>query len=471
MAFNSIQYAVLLAAVFGLYRLLARRGQNVVLLVASYLFYAAWNPYFLSLLWISTGSDFLIGRALGKTVDRARRLWLLRASIGVNIGILGFFKYFGFFVDSATDLLGAIGLNADVATLNIILPVGISFYTFQTMSYTIDIYRQELEPTDDLLSFAVFVAFFPQLVAGPIERAKRLLPQFTNDRERISGEQFGSGMLLIFVGLFKKVVIADALAPFVQETFAASGTAGWLTLLVAVYAFSLQIYGDFSGYSSIARGSARLLGIDLMVNFNQPYLSRNITQFWRTWHISLSSWLRDYVYIPLGGNRGGVRTIVRNLMLTMLIGGLWHGAAWTFVVWGGLHGTYLVLHRRFRDSSQVSATYVPTWKDLPAILATFHLVAFSWIFFRADSFSQAWEVMTGILGLRQADGFPYGGLGLVLPAFAMVILIDLIQRKGKRHEAFLGLPSFAQGALYGTYFVAILLFSGQETVDFIYFQF
>lgn len=471
MAFNSIQYAVLLAVVLGLCRLLGRRGQNAVLLIASYLFYAAWNPYFLSLLWISTGADFLIGRALGSTSDAKRRLRLLRTSLAVNLGILGFFKYFGFFVESASALLETVGLSANVATLNIILPVGISFYTFQTMSYTIDIYRQEMEPTEDLLSFAVFVGFFPQLVAGPIERAKKLLPQFTHDRTKITAAEFQSGLLLIFIGLFKKVVIADALAPFVAETFAESGTAGWLHLLVAVYAFSLQIYGDFSGYSSIARGSARLLGIDLMVNFNQPYLARNITHFWRTWHISLSTWLRDYLYVPLGGNRGGPSATQRNLILTMLIGGLWHGAAWTFVVWGGLHGVYLMAHRRIRNRTSKSETDAPTLRDIPAILATFHVVAFSWIFFRADSFTQAWEVITGIAGFRLSDGIPFGGLALLLPAAAMVVLLDLIQRKGQSHEASLSLPSFAQGALYGACFVAIVMFSGQETVDFIYFQF
>ncbi len=287
----------------------------------------------------------------------------------------------------------------------------------------------------------------------------------------MAGSELGSGLLLIFIGLFKKVVIADALAPYVQETFDAAGTAGWMQLLVAVYAFSLQIYGDFSGYSSIARGSARLLGIDLMVNFNQPYLSRNITHFWRTWHISLSTWLRDYLYIPLGGSRGTAVATQRNLMVTMLLGGLWHGAAWTFVVWGGLHGLYLAVHRRFRHRSPKSEADPPTWRDVPAIVATFHLVALSWVFFRADSFTQAWDVLVGIIGFRAADGVPFAGLALLVPAALAVLFIDLVQRRTGRHEGFVTIPAFARGVVYGAFFMAIVLFSGQEVVPFLYFQF
>ena len=471
MAFNSIQYAILLSVVFALYRVMKRREQNLLLLAASYLFYGFWDWRFLSLLWISTIVDFVVGKRMGSSDDPIVRKRLLITSMGVNLGILGFFKYFGFFAESAGELLAGLGLQADFATLRIVLPVGISFYTFQTMSYTIDIYRREIEPTNNLLGFAVFVAFFPQLVAGPIERAKHLLPQFLTDRPKVAASELGSGFLLIFIGLFKKVVIADALAPYVQETFDAAGTAGWMQLLVAVYAFSLQIYGDFSGYSSIARGSARLLGIDLMVNFNQPYLARNITHFWRTWHISLSTWLRDYLYIPLGGSRGNAVATQRNLMITMLLGGLWHGAAWTFVVWGGLHGLYLAVHRRFRHRSPKSETDPPTWRDVPAIVATFHLVALSWVFFRADSFTQAWDVLLGILGFRAADGIPYAGLALLVPAALAVLLIDLVQRRAGRHEGFVTIPAFARGVIYGAFFMAIVLFSGQEVVPFLYFQF
>ena len=302
MAFNSVQYALLLLVVVVVYRRLSRRGQNVLLLLASYLFYGFWDWRFLGLLWISTVTDYLVGRRMGNEDSAERRKQLLWVSMAVNLGILGFFKYFGFFTQSFAELAESVGWQVDAPTLSIVLPVGISFYTFQTMSYTIDVYRREMEPTDDWLSFAVFVAYFPQLVAGPIERARRLLPQFEKERAPVGREQLASGLTLILIGLFKKVVIADALAPAVQTAFENAGTAGWLELMVGIYAFSLQIYGDFSGYSSIARGSSRLLGIELMVNFNQPYLSRNITAFWRTWHISLSTWLRDYLYIPLGGN-------------------------------------------------------------------------------------------------------------------------------------------------------------------------
>lgn len=471
MAFNSVQYALLLVVVFGIYRKLRRREQNALLLVASYAFYAAWDWRFLSLLWISTLVDYSVGKRMGKTDRPDSRRRLLAVSMAVNLGILGFFKYFGFFADSAAELLGRVGWQADFVTLSIVLPIGISFYTFQTMSYTIDVYRRELEPTNDLLSFAVFVAFFPQLVAGPIERAKRLLPQFLNDRAKAGGPELTSGLLLIFIGLFKKVVIADALAGFIEESFLAAETAGWMQLLVAVYAFSLQIYGDFSGYSSIARGSARLLGIDLMVNFNQPYLSRNITHFWRTWHISLSTWLRDYLYIPLGGSRVGAVATQRNLMVTMLLGGLWHGAAWTFVVWGGLHGLYLAVHRRFRTRSARSELDAPRWRDVPAIVVTFHFVALSWVFFRADSFTQAWQVLVGILTMRAGEVIPYRGLSLVVPATLAVLFVDLVQRRTRRHEGLQELPGFAQGFVYGTLLMAIVLFSGQEVVPFLYFQF
>lgn len=470
MAFNSVQYALLLLVVVVVYRRLSRRGQNVLLLLASYLFYGFWDWRFLGLLWISTVTDYLVGRRMGNEDSAERRKHLLWVSMAVNLGILGFFKYFGFFTQSFAELAESVGWQVDAPTLSIVLPVGISFYTFQTMSYTIDVYRREMEPTDDWLSFAVFVAYFPQLVAGPIERARRLLPQFEKERAPVGREQLASGLTLILIGLFKKVVIADALAPAVQTAFENAGTAGWLELMVGIYAFSLQIYGDFSGYSSIARGSSRLLGIELMVNFNQPYLSRNITAFWRTWHISLSTWLRDYLYIPLGGNRGTGLATQRNLMVTMLLGGLWHGAAWTFVVWGGLHGLYLAGHRVIRHRSPSQDTDAPRWRDVPAMVATFHLVAFSWIFFRADSFSQAADYVQGIATLR-AGALPLvDGLLLAL-VLAAAVTLDLSQRIGRRHEAILSWPAVVRGAGMAAMVAGVVLFSGQATVPFLYFQF
>jgi len=469
MAFNSVQYALLLITVFGLNQVLPRRGQNVLLLLASYFFYGSWDWRFLSLLWISTLVDYTVGRALPAAEGRRRRR-LLIISMTVNLGFLWIFKYLGFFVDSAARLLEAVGLEPNLPMLSIVLPIGISFYTFQTMSYTIDIYRGRMTPTKDLLSFAVFVAFFPQLVAGPIERAKHLLPQFEADRPPTDWNHIGSGLYLILIGLFKKVVLADSVAPIVEEAFAGAGTAGWLQLVVGVYAFALQIYGDFSGYSSIARGSARLLGIDLMVNFNQPYLSRNITQFWRTWHISLSTWLRDYLYIPLGGNRGSSLATQRNLMITMLLGGLWHGAAWVFVIWGGLHGLYLVVHRRMRHAHEGGENQAPKLRDVPAIVATFNLVALAWIFFRAADLNQALAYLGGVITLR-AGPIPWDSIVLVGPLLLASLGLDLAQRRGGSHEAILDWPGIRRGLVYASCLIGIVLFSGQPTVPFLYFQF
>lgn len=469
MAFNSIQYAVLLAVVFVLNRFLPRRGQNVMLLVASYLFYAAWDWRFLSLLVVSTLVDFLVGGAMPAATEKNRKR-LLTTSMVVNLGILGFFKYFDFFADSFANLLNDLGFNASVPTLKIILPVGISFYTFQTMSYTIDIYRRQMEPTRDLLSFAVFVSFFPQLVAGPIERARHLLPQFEQDRPKVGRSEISSGLYLILIGLFKKVVLADAVAPVVEEAFSNSGTAGWVQLLIGIYAFSLQIYGDFSGYSSIARGSARILGIDLMVNFNQPYLSKNITQFWRTWHISLSTWLRDYLYIPLGGNRGSQWMTYRNLMITMLLGGLWHGASWVFVFWGFLHGLYLSAHRWFRKDAEKGEPVLPGWRDIPLVVVTFHLVALAWIFFRSTSMSAALAYLDGIFSLREGS-IPWDDIVLTVPLLAASLILDIAQRAGRSHEAILHWPAVARGVAYSIVLLGLIIFSGQPTVPFLYFQF
>ena len=336
MVFNSLQYLVFFPLVFAVYWQLKRRGQNVLLLLASWFFYAMWDWRFLGLMLLTTGVDFGVGRYLAMTEDDKKRKLAFGLSLGLNLTVLGFFKYFNFFVGSAADLLQTFGLDASEPTLRVLLPVGISFYTFHGISYTFDVFRRDIEPADDLLDFAVFVAFFPQLVAGPIGRAHLQLPQFEHERPPLRWEQARSGLCLILLGLFKKVAIADALAPFVDRTFTEPGRASWISLLGGAYAFALQIYGDFAGYSDVARGSSRLLGIELPLNFEQPYLSRNITVFWRTWHISLSNWLRDYLYIPLGGNRGSRAKTYRNLMLTMVLGGLWHGAAWTFVAWGTL---------------------------------------------------------------------------------------------------------------------------------------
>ena len=475
MVFNSLQYLVFFPLVFAVYWQLKRRGQNVLLLLASWFFYAMWDWRFLGLMLLTTGVDFGVGRYLAMTEDDKKRKLAFGLSLGLNLTVLGFFKYFNFFVGSAADLLQTFGLDASEPTLRVLLPVGISFYTFHGISYTFDVFRRDIEPADDLLDFAVFVAFFPQLVAGPIGRAHLQLPQFEHERPPLRWEQARSGLCLILLGLFKKVAIADALAPFVDRTFTEPGRASWISLLGGAYAFALQIYGDFAGYSDVARGSSRLLGIELPLNFEQPYLSRNITVFWRTWHISLSNWLRDYLYIPLGGNRGSRAKTYRNLMLTMVLGGLWHGAAWTFVAWGTLNGLYLCAHRWFTerpggagDAHNGIGRF--TWSDVLPAIGTFQLVVFAWIFFRSASFAEAFDVITGILTL-QGGVTEWGSLFLVGALGIVTIAIDIAQRNTDTHTPMLDLPPALQGALYGAFVVAIVLFSGGATVPFIYFQF
>jgi len=444
------------------------RPQVVLLLGASYIFYGAWDHRFLFLLIISTLVDYGVGRGLARTDDPTRRRLLLFVSVGVNLGILGFFKYFDFFIDSAQETLDAIGLGTDPVLLEIVLPVGISFYTFQTMSYTIDVYRRHLQPTDDLLTFAVFVAYFPQLVAGPIERAARLLPQLEEPRTRPDADTLASGLGLILLGLLKKVVIGDVLAGKVDLVFDGASTVGWVSLVVGVYAFALQIYADFSGYTDIARGTSRLMGIELMRNFEGPYLSRSITEFWRRWHISLSQWLRDYLYIPLGGNQGGTAATYRNLMITMLLGGLWHGANWVFVIWGGLHGVYLVAERLWRRP--VDAAEPLRWRQVPAVIVTFQLVCFAWIFFRSPDLGTATEMIEGILTLRPGE-VRLDTVVLVLFFAAIVVTIDLAQRLTGSHVPWMRWRPLTAGVAAGSAASLVVLASGATQVPFIYFQF
>jgi D-alanyl-lipoteichoic acid acyltransferase DltB (MBOAT superfamily) len=473
--FNSLQFALFLPVVWVAYWAIGkRRPQNVLLLLASWFFYAMWDWRFLGLMWLTTVVDFGVGRYLAHHDDERSRKIAFTISLVLNLTVLGFFKYFNFFVDSASELLTSVGLENSQPTLQILLPIGISFYTFHGISYTFDVFRRDIEPADDFLDFAVFVAYFPQLVAGPIGRAQIQLPQFENERPRLTWDQARSGMALILLGLFKKVVIADAIAPYVNEAFTNADSASWATLVAGAYGFALQIYGDFSGYSDIARGTSRLFAIELPLNFEQPYLSRNITVFWRTWHISLSNWLRDYLYIPLGGNRGSAFGTYRNLMLTMLIGGLWHGAAWTFVAWGGLHGLYLCVHRAYQERFGVSPVYNRpgrfTVREIVPAVITFQFVCLAWIFFRAESFTQAFDVISGIFTLR-GSGIDGAFLAMLVLLLAVSTWIDLAQRNRATQTPMLALNPAAQGALYGVFIVAIILFSGAEHVPFIYFQF
>jgi alginate O-acetyltransferase complex protein AlgI len=470
MTFNSLQYALFLPVVLLIYWQLRRRGQNWLLLAASYLFYGAFDWRFLGLLMISTGTDYTVGRLLEVTDAERKRRTIFCVSLAVNLGILGFFKYFNFFVGDGARFLHHLGVNLSPPVLRILLPVGISFYTFHGMSYTFDVYRRHIRPTHSLLSFAVFVAFFPQLVAGPIGRAHLQLPQFERDRVRPDGQATREALFLILMGLFKKVAIADMLATYANTAFRQPGQLSWISLLVGVWAFAFQIYGDFSGYSDIARGSAFLLGVSLPENFNQPYLSRNVTEFWRRWHISLSTWLRDYLYVPLGGNRGSKWATYRNLLLTMLIGGLWHGAAGTFVVWGGLHGLYLAGERRFTRAAE--ADYRRPWRprDLVGTFVTFQLVCLAWVFFRSPSLSAGWRYLTDI-GHLQAGRVDTDAITMLALAVAAAMFIDFVQQRTRDHTVVLRWTPAVRGVVYGTMVVAVVVFSGGTPVPFIYFRF
>ncbi len=394
MLFNSWVFPAFLLLVLTPYFLLPHRAQNRLLLVASYVFYGYWDYRFLSLIFASTVADYLIGRRLDLATDSGERSRLVTLSCCLNLGLLGIFKYFGFFVSSFADAMAGMGFVWRLETLEIVLPVGISFYTFQTMSYTIDVNRRSLKPSNDFLDFALFVSFFPQLVAGPIERASNLLPQVELPR-RVTLDHWIEGGWLILKGAFLKMVVADNLAITVNEAFAEETPSSGFVACAGVVAFAFQIYGDFAGYSKIARGVALLFGFRLMRNFRMPYLSRGPSEFWTRWHISLSSWLRDYLYIPLGGNRGGSLATYRNLMLTMLLGGLWHGAAWTFVLWGFYHGLLLTLYRMAsRHNAPPKETGLNVWLQRAGF---FVLTCGGWLLFRADSLSQVIAFLKAIV--------------------------------------------------------------------------
>ena len=396
MLFNSITYFFFVVIVFAIYWSVLKKNlnwQNLFLFVASYCFYGWWDVRFLVLIFISSIVDFYLGRAIYYQTSKIKKRHLIWLCMFINLGMLGFFKYFNFFIDSFSNLLIQVGFQPNIKTLQIILPVGISFYTFQSLSYSIDIYRGKIKPTNDFISFMTFVSFFPQLVAGPIERASNLLPQFLKARE-FNHEQMVSGLRFILYGLFKKMVIADRLAYFVGYIYDSPGKHDGTVMLVATFMFGFQIYCDFSGYSDIAIGSARLLGLDLMQNFKTPYLARNFREFWRRWHISLSTWFRDYVYIPLGGNRVSYIRWIFIVLLTFTLSGLWHGASLTFIIWGFLHGLFLI-----------SENFISKFISLPkrflwlGFLITFVTVNLTWIFFRSGSLEQSITILSGLNNL------------------------------------------------------------------------
>ena len=473
MVFNSLHFVWFFIAVYAMYRILPHRGQNWLLLVASYYFYAAWDWRFLGLLAASTVVDYTTARVLDAAESPKRRRLLLVVSLCFNLALLGFFKYFNFFADSLQALAGSFGWRLDYVTLRVLLPVGISFYTFVTMSYVIDVYRREIPATRNFVDFAVFVAYFPHLVAGPILRASRLLPQISLPR-RITREHVRDGLWLMAWGFFQKIFIADNLAPLANRIFEPGSETAGVNVVLGVYAFALQIYGDFAGYSNIARGTSKLMGIELLENFRFPYLVRTPQDFWRHWHISLSTWLRDYLYIPLGGNRGTNLQTHRNLMITMILGGLWHGAAWTFVLWGLYQGILLV---GYRAGERVRAFH--TWASGPSVLARltswavmFHLTCYGWLIFRARSGGQIGDLTSRIFLNFNASAVDTAGLLVPLALYTTPLLL-VHAMEAQRDDLLVvpKLPPIVRYSVYAATFFLTMLFGNFGGSEFIYFQF
>ncbi len=473
MLFNSYIFLQFFALFYVLYILLRKKHswQNVLVLLASYTFYGYWDWRFLFLIAISTIIDYLVGLNLHASNNPTKRKRWLFLSVIANLSMLGVFKYFNFFADSLINVFTQIGFNPDPITLNIILPVGISFYTFQTMSYTIDIYRERLKPTRNFIDFAVFVSFFPQLVAGPIERAVNLLPQVAKKRI-ITVEHIQTGIFLIIWGYFKKTVIADNSGIIADAIFNDYLNHGGIDLLIGVLAFSFQIYGDFSGYSDIARGVSKLLGFELMLNFRLPYFAINPSDFWNRWHISLSSWLRDYLYVPLGGNKNGSFNTYRNLFLTMLLGGLWHGAAWNFVIWGAFHGLILIIYRLFdRKKPHLtpwdgSHSYV---KIILMMISMFILTQIGWLIFRAKSVDQIWYFMSNFnfSSSKLTSGYWSDLLLFITP----LLIIQIIQYIRNDLNFITRMPAWSSAIIYAILLAFITIFGVRESTEFIYFQF
>ncbi len=499
MLFNSFAFATFLAVVLVLYILTMRRLrlQNALLLVASYFFYGCWDWRFLSLIGLSTLIDFVCGRALDRrsegppnaeigarggpyAYDPQKRKMILWVSVAANLGILGLFKYFDFFAGSAAALLTAIGLPLEPRLLNVVLPVGISFYTFQSLSYTIDVYRGKIHSHNSLLEFAVFVSFFPQLVAGPIVRAREFLPQVSRPR-RLDLNQVYEGGYLMFWGLFKKVVIADNLALLVDGVFEPASAPLGGAVLVALYAFTLQVYCDFSGYSDMARGCAKVLGFELRLNFNLPYFASSPSEFWRRWHISLSTWLRDYLYIPLGGDRKGSRRTMVNVLLTMILSGLWHGAAWTFVLWGVYHGVLLIVYRAVTPRVERAVGILPaTYRRAAhwfAVVLFFHWICLGLLIFRADSMAQIGQFLSAmaapwcwwiLMGVNTVAGT---GFWTLFAFVAPLLIVQAAQYYRNDLNVLLSMPVLVRGLAYAVMFYGLLIYEGGSNRPFVYFQF
>lgn len=481
MIFNSYLFWAFFALVYAIYCVLPYRRQNVLLLLASYVFYGAWDWRFLSLIWISTALDYFVALVVHSKSDIRLRKALVSLSVVINLGFLAVFKYYDFFASELVGLLAEMNIPVSLSMINIALPVGISFYTFQTMSYTIDVYRHKCEPAEHFVDFALYVCFFPQLVAGPIERYAHLMPQFQKPR-CIQGSDLSEGFYHILIGLFKKVVIADNMATFVDVVFDAplSQLSGFECLL-GVYAFAFQIYCDFSGYSSIAQGVAKFMGFDLMYNFHMPYFAVSPSDFWHRWHISLSTWLRDYLYIPLGGNRKGAFRTYLNLVVTMVLGGLWHGAGWTYLAWGLFHGLLLCAYRPFERKLQSSSS--PNSNKVVhglLVVLMFHLVCIGWLLFRANSIGQAYDMFRLMLTDASWFDIPYSperfamawtGLGELAFFAGPLILLELWTETKKNMLQLLSVYWFIRATVYAYFLLMLLFFPPVIEHVFIYFQF
>ncbi|WP_299114701.1 MBOAT family protein [uncultured Winogradskyella sp.] len=481
MLFNSIDFAIFLPVVFVLYWFVFKNKlklQNLFILGASYFFYASWDWRFLSLIVFSTLIDYSVGVYLAKENKAYKRKLLLYVSLLSNVGILVFFKYYNFFLDNFIEVFSFFGRNISPKSLNLILPVGISFYTFQTLSYTIDVYRKKLEPTKDIIAFSAFVSFFPQLVAGPIERATNLLPQFYKNRT-FNYQQATDGLRQILWGLFKKVVIADNCAEYVNQIFNNTSEYSGSTLALGAVLFSFQIYGDFSGYSDIAIGTSRLFGFNLMQNFAFPYFSRDIAEFWRRWHISLSTWFRDYVYIPLGGSRGSLIKTISNVFIIFIVSGFWHGANWTFIIWGVLNALYFLpqlILKTNRNNIEIVAKgkLFLSLREFFAISITFCLTTLAWVFFRAENFNHAIAYLSSMItnGASYLDINIYWQYKGVIGLIITLIIIEWFGRDNK-HALEALVTKLNRPLRYTFYYLIILViiwYSGKGE-EFIYFQF
>src|SRR2546423_4507226 len=491
MVFNSLTFIIFFVVVLGLYYLpLGWTAHKIILLCASYIFYGVWNPPFVLVLFFTTFLDWLTARQMGRTSSDRTRYALLLASLISNLGLLSFFKYGTFFLANFTAAVNSLGISYHAPQSHIVLPIGISFYTFHSLSYTIDVYRKRIKATSSLVDFALFVSFFPALVAGPIIRASHFLPQLAS-RRRATADQFGWGLTLLFIGLFEKVVLADTLlAPVADRVYAATVNAGMASAWGGTLAFSAQIFFDFAGYSTCALGAALCLGFVLKKNFNYPYAAIGFSDFWKRWHISLSSWLRDYLYIPLGGNRVTAPRVYGNLMLSMLLGGLWHGASWRFIAWGGLHGSYLAGEKFLRMFLEKRAVrQVPISEPVAVAeggfvvltgrllrpllaLATYALVCVAWVFFRAPDFAAARGVIAAMIGRRKELMPPDASMFVALAVVVMMFVIHWLMRDRDLIDVAKRIPTWLRPVILSLVVIAVLLATvSGDSRAFIYFQF